>query len=234
MQLKREGKVNTVFTRDGVVHVVIGERDRPRPVRCDAALERISREVAELAEAGRPGQPSRRDSRSDETTGASRSDGGREMAHSPPRGRDHVAAGPAGASTDTTPVRAAEAAGRGAERREGAEPGGSVVRDEEEAELARRRRSPSSPGAGDRPERGRGCSLPGERGTNRSPDTFGRGGGGYAGAGDGDGGERRGTDVSTSQSAVAEAPRLAAGGASVRRRCGADIRQFLNVHSKCD
>ncbi|KAF0295731.1 Ribonuclease H [Amphibalanus amphitrite] len=50
MQLKREGKVNTVFTRDGVVHVVIGERDRPRPVRCDAALERISREVAELAE----------------------------------------------------------------------------------------------------------------------------------------------------------------------------------------
>ena len=235
MQLKREGKVSTVFTRDGDVHVVIGERDRPRPVRSDAALERLSREVAELAEASYSDRPTRGVPRADETTGASRSDGGLEMARSPPQDRDHVAARPAGAFADSSSGCAAGGAGRGAGRQVGAGPGGSAVRGEEEAELTRRRRYPSSPGSGDRPASERDRPLPGTR-TNPSLDDHGADGGGYdgGGTGDGDGGERRGTDASSSQSAAAVTPQLATGTASVRRRCGADIRQFVTMHRKRD
>ena len=46
LQLKRENQVSTVFTRDGAVFVVVDRRDRPRPVRSDAALERLTRELA--------------------------------------------------------------------------------------------------------------------------------------------------------------------------------------------
>ena len=48
IQLKREDRVSTVFTRDGTVFVVVGQRDRPRPVRSEVALERLTREVAEM------------------------------------------------------------------------------------------------------------------------------------------------------------------------------------------
>ena len=49
MQLKRENKINTVFTRDGTVYIVVGQQDRPRPVRSDAALERLRRQLEESA-----------------------------------------------------------------------------------------------------------------------------------------------------------------------------------------
>ena len=41
MQFKMAQQVNSVFTRDGTVFVVVGQRDRPRPVRSEAAVERI-------------------------------------------------------------------------------------------------------------------------------------------------------------------------------------------------
>ena len=50
IQLNREDRVSssTVFTRDGTVFVVVGQRDRPRPVRSEVALERLTRAVAEM------------------------------------------------------------------------------------------------------------------------------------------------------------------------------------------
>ena len=47
MQLKRQGWVSTVFTRDGTVFVVVEQRDRPRPVRTLEALERLVRSLTE-------------------------------------------------------------------------------------------------------------------------------------------------------------------------------------------
>ena len=41
MQFKMAHQVNSVFTRDGTVFVVVGQRDRPQPVRSEAAVERI-------------------------------------------------------------------------------------------------------------------------------------------------------------------------------------------------
>ena len=48
MQLKRDKRVSTVFTREGTVFVVVNQRDRPRPVRSDVALDRLVRHLAEL------------------------------------------------------------------------------------------------------------------------------------------------------------------------------------------
>ena len=49
MQLKRNNRVNTVFTKEGTVVVVVSHGDRPRPVRSDAALERLMQYLAEQA-----------------------------------------------------------------------------------------------------------------------------------------------------------------------------------------
>ena len=49
LQLKRNRQLNTVFTRDGTVFVVVDQRDRPRPVRSEAAVERLVRYLSERA-----------------------------------------------------------------------------------------------------------------------------------------------------------------------------------------
>ena len=49
MQLKRDSKINTVFTKDGTVFVAINREDRPRPVRSNTVLERLSQQLAESA-----------------------------------------------------------------------------------------------------------------------------------------------------------------------------------------
>ena len=47
MKLKRNSLISTVFTREGTVFVVTSQHDRPRPVRSEAALERLWRHLAE-------------------------------------------------------------------------------------------------------------------------------------------------------------------------------------------
>ena len=47
MQLKRTNQISTVFTRDGISFVVVDQHDRPRPIRSLAALERLTRTLAE-------------------------------------------------------------------------------------------------------------------------------------------------------------------------------------------
>ena len=47
MQFKRAQQISTVFTRDGVVFVVIGRGDRPRPVQTEVAMERLIRHLLE-------------------------------------------------------------------------------------------------------------------------------------------------------------------------------------------
>ena len=57
LQLKRENKVTSVFTRDGAVFVIVDRRDRPRPVRSDVAQERLTRELAERGAARHADHP---------------------------------------------------------------------------------------------------------------------------------------------------------------------------------
>ena len=47
LKLKRGSHINTVFTREGTVFVVTSQQDRPRPVRSEAALERLRRHLTE-------------------------------------------------------------------------------------------------------------------------------------------------------------------------------------------
>ena len=49
MQLKRDSKINTVFTKDGTVFVVISREGRPRLLRSNTVLERLSQQLAESA-----------------------------------------------------------------------------------------------------------------------------------------------------------------------------------------
>lgn len=49
IQLKRNNRINTVFTKEGTVFVVVSHGDRPRPVRSDVALERLMQYLAEQA-----------------------------------------------------------------------------------------------------------------------------------------------------------------------------------------
>ena len=64
MQLKWSNKISTVFTKDGTVFVVVGQRDRPRPVRSDVALERLSRQLADSTSGGQRGSPRLREQHS--------------------------------------------------------------------------------------------------------------------------------------------------------------------------
>ena len=47
LQLKRNKKIHTVFTKEGTVFVVIDRMDRPRPVRTEAAVERLVQVLSE-------------------------------------------------------------------------------------------------------------------------------------------------------------------------------------------
>ena len=49
LQLKRANQITNVFTREGTVFVVVGQRDRPRPVRSEAAMERLLHFLSERA-----------------------------------------------------------------------------------------------------------------------------------------------------------------------------------------
>ena len=47
MQLKRRRQIHTVFTREGISFVVVDQKDRPRPIRTLAALERLIQVLSE-------------------------------------------------------------------------------------------------------------------------------------------------------------------------------------------
>ena len=115
MQLKWNNKVNTVFTKDGTVFVVVGERDRPRPVRSEATLERLSRHLAESASGGHRVSPGHRAQRSDlstEAIGRGRESTVVVVPVADPGGDASGAAGHSG----SPPGRAPDGAGRSAER----------------------------------------------------------------------------------------------------------------------
>ncbi|KAF0310682.1 hypothetical protein FJT64_001880 [Amphibalanus amphitrite] len=48
MRFKMARQISTVFTRDGTVFAVVGRRDQPRPVRTEAAMERLIRQLMDI------------------------------------------------------------------------------------------------------------------------------------------------------------------------------------------
>ena len=239
MQLKREDKVSTVFTRDGTVFVVVGQRGRPRPVRSEVALERLTRELAEMS-AGHltAGQPDRRTPRVEGDSGAA---GGSPMPWSSPSLSTGAVASRSAGGSGSSPGYTADGAGRSAERER------SAVCDGRATEAARERRS-ATPAAGVLTAMDCGGSVPGSGGMDRSrvaPDSGLTGGDEGDGAGtarddgvtgDDEGGEcsRHRAVVSGESSASTSDARPGRGAAGVRHRFGGDIRQFIRGHSKCD
>ena len=130
LQLKRENKVTSVFTRDGAVFVVVDRRDRPRPVRSDVALERLARELAETGAARHAGHPvsSRSTARPSGMAETGRQDRGIAVWEAEMRSPGSVVAEPGGPDPGVRSGRAAPGAvpGGGAEPADGASPGGGA------------------------------------------------------------------------------------------------------------
>ena len=249
MQMKRGDMVSAVFTRDGTVFVVTDQRQRPRPVRSDAALERLCRELAEVGAGSRSGtsadRPSQRPGADPQAT---------RQGHSP-MPWDSPALNPRGEATEmttrpaSTPGRSAEAADRSV----GIERSGSARRSADggagAAATAMAHRPPVS-ASGERTGNGGGGDSGSGAGESARPltapdrgDGDGGGGGnaddGGGGGGDGNGG-RAGGGSSGRQTAAETAPaadavlRPAREQTSVRRRFRGDMRHFVKIGSKCD
>ena len=258
MQLKWSNKISTVFTKDGTVFVVVGRRDRPRPVRSDVALERLSRQLAESTSGGQRGSPRLREQHSGrpaEAAGHGReslelaapvpdpdgdASGAAEHSGSPP----DRAPGGAGRSADReqrlSAGRPAEreqrlSAGRPAERESGVsavrptDGGGTVTG----AGPPRRALTPTSGGWTSAGLAGAGAGFAGvDPAPGLMPSLEDRGGGGGGGGGDAGGGCRVVVAEQSPTPATMNRPARVAAGVR-RRRFGGDIRQYA-VHSKCD
>ena len=242
LQLKRNKQISTVFTKEGTVFVVVDRGDRPRPVRSDAAVERLVQLLTER-DANQTGEQSNQSHQpaSGRTNAPSR------------RSMDCPSQGTEGADVSANtdgPHGAAERHGSSPNR--GAPSTGLVVGGEAE----RGRRWPTDPfdATGDEqsrpgaesvlpgrslPDSSAGRAAPGtgsdpaDRSERRTaPGESGRlGAGGDDGAGGGGGGSRavpvkgRGEGTSTPTSGVP------------RRRFGGDIRRYVSgysAHSKRD
>ena len=251
MQMKRESKVSTVFTRDGTVFVVVDRRDRPRPVRSDAALERLARELAEMSAARRPAHTElSRSVRPSGMAGAVRHGRGSEPWEEPMPGPGDVTSEPR-ADPDSPPHHPADDAGpgdgsvrsAGHERDRGADPPG-CSRDGA-VETARTRGSGTT-ASEVQTAKGRDGSVSGSAAPGRSPAApsggtgDGDGGAGRGRGGDGNGEGRAGDGRGRPWAAVAvRAPvwspmRATRNTDGVRHRFGGDIRQYVRVHNKCD
>ena len=68
MQLKRNNRISTVFTRDGIAFVIVSQRDRPRPIRTLLALERLIQALSESH--GRTRAPEHQPQSAEDTEGA--------------------------------------------------------------------------------------------------------------------------------------------------------------------
>ena len=259
LQMKRENKVSTVFTRDGTVFVVVDRRDRPRPVRSDAALGRLARELAEMSATRRPAQPDlSRSVRPGGMVGAAPHGRGSVPWEEPMPSPGDVTSGPRTdpdspprrpTDGDSPPCRAAAGPGDGSARSAGQErdrssdpPAGC----RDGAAGAAQARCADSPALEVQTAEERDGTVSGSGGPNgpRAAPGGGAGGGDGAarcgGAGDGSGGGGAGAGRGRRWAPVAErAPawtpsRAARNTDGVRHRFGGDIRSYVRVHSKCD
>ena len=246
MQMKRENKVSTVFTRDGTVFVAVDRRSRPRPVRSDAALERLARELDEMGAARRrrPAEPDppRSTVRPSGTAGKNRQCRGSEPWEEPMPGPGDAGSGPT-ADPDSPPRRSADGAGpgdgsvRSARQERGADPPAGCR--DGAMETARRSGTPALE-AQTTKDRDGSVSGSGGPGSSRAAPAGGTGGGdggtGNGRGGDGgagDGGGRRWAPVA--ERAPAWTPiRATRNTDGVRHRFGGDIRRYVRVHNKCD
>ena len=259
MQLKREDRISTVFTRDGTVFVVIGQRDRPRPVRSDVALRRLTRELAERS-AGHlaAGPSSRQPPRAGADMGTTQRGQSLVPWESPASNPGAMASGRAVFPGSSSGGGAAGGGGRRAEQERSGSGSGSRRADcrdgGAEAVQGRRSVTPASgvraemdcdgpvsgSGGAGRPQRTPGSSPAGGGGA----DGTGQGAGGVAssdgvdggvpGGGDGGGGNRYGAAAAEPTASSAAEVRPMRASAGVRHRFGGDIRQFVKAHSKCD
>ena len=248
MQFKMAQQVSTVFTKDGTVFVIVGWGDRPRPVRGEAAMERLIRNLMET-ESGSPRQ--------------TRAPGSRQThAGGPAAVVPGVAAGPEGtgaAERHTEPLRQTPGCGRvSAERdqhRQPADDGMTAIRDEQSrpqsapgtTALPLSAGSGSRPGPGSRPGSGpdfgpgagsgsRSGSGPGSR-SGSGPGS----GGAWAdlrrappGGHDGGGGSRPSADSERTLVVGADERLHAPEASKTRQRFRGDMRQFVTIHSKSD
>ena len=239
MQLKRDNKISTVFTRDGTVYTVVGQQDRPRPVRSDAALERLRRQLEESTVDCRRTTPDRADwlagrRRPQAADRAPHSSWSQEAAAGRGRGPRPVNAAVTEELMDAVesePVGGAPGpAGRSVSPADHVSDG-AVPSDDRERHASERRPAggavTSAPASGGGTPMNLAGSGPGAGGADRlraAP-----GGGGDAG-----GGGARGSAVAEGSLPETTKDRPAMGAAGIRRRFGGDIRHFVRVHSKCD
>lgn len=258
MQLKREDRISTVFTRDGTVFAVMGQRDRPRPVRSEVALQRLTRELIERSAGHLTAEPSSTQPPRGGADPAVAQRGRSLMPWDSPASNSGAVASGRAAFPGSLPGCVADADGRSAEQ----ERSGSASRPADcrdgGAEAVRGRRSVtpasgvaaamdcdgpvSGPGGTDRPQSTPRSGPAGGGGTGgTSAGAGGAGGGddvdgGVPGGGDGGGGggSRAGAAVPEPAPPSTTEARPMRGAAGVRHRFGGDIRQFVKAHSKCD
>ena len=227
LQFKMARQVSAVFTRDGTVFVVVGQRDRPRPVRTEAAVERLVQQLLESSE------PNSQQLTGDPGSQQARSSGPARWPTAAGEHRDGDAAGRDGTSALVTRGGAPNPAGRQAEplrhrpdeyrasaepdqRHQPADDGTAVTRDE----LVR---SSSAPGATASPPPTAGSSSAGVQDGPQQAPPGGEGGGGLSAVTEQAPGKR---------SDGQHAPVSSMG--DIRRRFRGDMRQFVTVHSKSD
>ena len=249
MQMKQNNMISTVFTRNGTVFAVADQRDRPRPVRGGAELERLCRELAGAGADGRPGAAAGRPAR---WPGADSQAARQECSPTP---RVSPASGHREETMemmmrpDSSPGRSVGAADRSTESGRGGSTGGSAGSGGAGmTETGTARRSPTSPSGERAVMNSGGGSGSGPGGADRlltTPDrSDGDGGdGGNVDGGDGGGGDggRQGEGGDGGRQSVAEtAPaadavlRPAHEQVGVRRRFRGDMRHFVKVSNKCD
>ena len=229
LQLKRNRQLNTVFTRDGTVFVVVDQRDRPRPVRSEAAVERLvkylSERAAEQHQTEPPARPSQQ--RQPDGTGAT----SMTAQNGPPEqlggagapGRTDSARGSVERRRTESPrAESPRDGGSGAEREQHQPMDHSEEPREESAEVDQHHESPAS---------ARLTSLGAAGAVSGGRRAAGGGGGGA----ELDSTVRRPESESTVQRPVRQRGTGTAQVTGPRHRFGGDIRSFVRgAHPKCD
>ena len=244
MQMKRNGQLSAVFTKDGTVFAATNQRDRPRPVRSEVALERLIRQLAERSGGQQDGTDRQSPATASRDAEATPAEPNRSS--SPPEGMRSSPAEPSSAAVvlSRSPLLCAPDGCR------------------EEAEEQQRQLPESCSGtaedrAGQQGDHGRPApehsaeSAPPARGGDRRQATSGGDGERFGDDPGRGGGLRPSTSAATGSGTAAAAAAAgtpavrsegrgevaAASSSGVRRRYGCDIRRFAvghGTHSKSD
>ena len=259
LQLKRQNRVSTVFTREGIVFVATSQRDRPRPVRSDVGLERLMQHLAEHAADQQTGVPAHQSTRA--TSGAAVAPSTLSQRRNSPRVADTQEGNPADSSESVVQRRSPQLCTSGGvgENVERQQPGSADRGGSRPAPAPGDQQSPDA----SRPAVSDAASMDWRPTTQGGEDGFagggsvgdggrtgGRGGvgeitgdDGPTGSGSGDGGDSRPAGPSQPDRSKLPTerrrsePAAAATGAGTRRRYGGDIRKYgtgLTAHSKYD